>query len=501
MKHHQILGLMLNPKNHYVVVSFPIQGHLNPALHFAKHLASLGAEVTFVTSIYGYRRIFKNAMHLLNSPTSATATTATTTTTFADGSSIIFAPFDDGCKEDLGTDIKEKVSELKRLGSQALTGLIQTFKQELRPVTCLIHTPLLSWAAKVACDLGVSSAMLWTQPATVFAICHYYYNGYKEQIFEVHKNGNASSLVELPGLPMLTCRDLPTFFLPSDAQSLAVTNMFEEQFESLKSEIIKPPRVFFNTFEELETKALQVLDGIVDAIAIGPLSNHSIFLDGKDKFQSSQNYLDWLKVKGEASVVYVSFGSIIVPKRRQVEEIVRGLVATNRPFLWALLRTQSKGEAIPEGDEECITSLIDEINKGEQGLVVEWCSQTEVLEHYSVGCFVSHCGWNSTVESLVAGVPMVAIPKWVEQWTNAKLVVDVWKTGVKVERISRGEEEELVESEELKRCVEMVMGEGMRGEEIRRNARKWRSLARKAVEDIGGSSHRNLVEFVEDHDQ
>ncbi|KAK9099495.1 hypothetical protein Syun_026540 [Stephania yunnanensis] len=487
---------MLNPKNHYVVVSFPIQGHLNPSLLFAKQLAGLGAEVTFVTSIYGYRRIFKNAMNLPNSPTSATATT-----TFADGSSITFAPFDDGCKEDLSTDIKEKVSELKRIGSQALATLIQTFKQESRPVTCLIHTPLLSWAAKVARDLGVSSAMLWTQPATVFAICHYFYNGYKEQILEVHNSGDASSLVELPGLPKLTCRDLPAFFLPSNVQSLTVGAMFEEQFESLKQEISKPPpRVFFNTFEELEAKALQVLDGMVDAMPIGPLSNHSIFLDGKDnKFQSSSNYLDWLKAKGDASVVYVSFGSIIAPERRQVEEIVRGLVATGRPFLWALPRMQPNGEAVVllEGDEECVTSLVNEINKGEQGLVVEWCSQTQVLEHDSVGCFVSHCGWNSTMESLVAGVPMVAMPKWVEQWTNAMLVEDVWKTGVKVERIEKvgEEEEELVESEEIKRCVELVMGEGMRGEEIRRNAEKWRSLARKAVEDIGGSSHRNLVEF------
>ncbi|KAK9101506.1 hypothetical protein Scep_024936 [Stephania cephalantha] len=494
---------MLNPKKHYVVVSFPIQGHLNPALHFAKHLASLGAEVTFVTSSYGYRRILKNAMNLPNSPTSATATS-----TLADGSSITFAPFDDGCKEDLSTDTKEKVSELKRIGSQALANVIQTFKQELRPVTCLIHTPLLSWAAKVARDLGVSSAMLWTQAATVFAICHYFYNGYKEQILEVHNNsGDASCLVELPGLPKLTCRDLPAFFLPSDAQSLTVAAMFEEQFESLKQEISKPPppppRVLFNTFQELEAKALQVLDGMVDAIPIGPLSNHSIFLHGKDnnKFQSSSSnyYLDWLKAKGDASVVYVSFGSIIVPERRQVEEIVRGLVATGRPFLWALPRTQPNGGEAVVVLLECVTSLVDEINKGEQGLVVEWCSQTQVLEHDSVGCFVSHCGWNSTVESLVAGVPMVAMPKWVEQWTNAKLVEDVWKTGVKVERIQKvgqeEEEEELVESEEIKRCVEMVMGEGMRGQEIRRNAEKWRSLARKAVEDIGGSSHRNLVEF------
>ncbi|KAK9101505.1 hypothetical protein Scep_024935 [Stephania cephalantha] len=387
------------------------------------------------------------------------------------------------------------LSEFKRAGSQALANLIQTFEHESCPATCLIYTPLLTWVVEVARKLGVSFAMLWIQPAALFAICHYYFNGYKDQILGVINNEeDQSSFVELPGLPKLTCRDLPSFLFPTNAHLYSIT-MFEELFECLKLETMitkLPPRLFVNTIEEMEITTLKMLQGMVDAIAVGPLISPSIFLG---MVQSSHNCLEWLNSKDNASVVYVAFGSLHAPKRRQVEEIARGLVATGRPFVWVLRRAQQKaGATTSQGDEECVSSLIDEINKGEQGLVVDWCSQIEVLSHSSIGCFVSHCGWNSTFESLVAGVPIAGFPLWADQWTNAKLIEDVWEIGVRVQRA----EDELVESEEIKRCVEMVMGEGKRGQEIRRNAKKWRDLARKTVEGNGGSVDTNLFEFLEE---
>ena len=68
----------------------------------------------------------------------------------------------------------------------------------------------------------------------------------------------------------------------------------------------------------------------------------------------------------------------------------------------------------------------------EKGRIVNWCSQVEVLSHKAVGCFVTHCGWNSTIESIVSGIPMVAFPQWTDQLTNAKLIEDLWKTGIRI---------------------------------------------------------------------
>jgi UDP:flavonoid glycosyltransferase YjiC (YdhE family) len=117
----------------------------------------------------------------------------------------------------------------------------------------------------------------------------------------------------------------------------------------------------------------------------------------------------------------------------------------------------------------------------------------EVLSHPSLGCFVTHCGWNSTLESLVFGMPVVAFPQWTDQGTNAKLIQDVWKTGVRV----TANKDEIVEGDEIMRCLELVIGGGGRGEDMRRNAKKWRDLAREAARE-GGSSYKNLKAFVDE---
>jgi pathogen-inducible salicylic acid glucosyltransferase len=103
---------------------------------------------------------------------------------------------------------------------------------------------------------------------------------------------------------------------------------------------------------------------------------------------------------------------------------------------------------------------------------------------------VTHCGWNSTLEGLNFGVPMVAVPQLVDQSTNAKFITDVWKIGLKAQADEKG----LVRREAAKHCIRDIMV-GERGKEIKKNALKWRKLAKEAV-DKGGSSDKNIEEFV-----
>jgi len=154
--------------------------------------------------------------------------------------------------------------------------------------------------------------------------------------------------------------------------------------------------------------------------------------------------------------------------------------------LWVIRSKENEEEK-----EEEKLSCREELK--ERGMIVPWCSQVEVLSHPSLGCFVTHCGWNSTSESLVCGVPVVAFPQWSDQCTNAKLIEDVWKTGVRV----TANEDGIVEGDEIKRCLELVIGGGERGEEMRRNAKKWRDLAREASKEEG-SSYKNLKAFVDE---
>ncbi|XP_040992646.1 UDP-glucosyltransferase 74AE2-like [Juglans microcarpa x Juglans regia] len=119
------------------------------------------------------------------------------------------------------------------------------------------------------------------------------------------------------------------------------------------------------------------------------------------------------------------------------------------------------------------------------------CRQLEVLAHEAVGCFVTHCGWNSTLEGLSLGVPlMVAMLQWTDQSTNAKYIMDFWKMGLKAPVDEKG----LVRREAAAHCIREII-EGETGEEIKKNAFKWRKLAKVAV-DKGGSSDKNIEEFV-----
>lgn len=158
-----------------------------------------------------------------------------------------------------------------------------------------------------------------------------------------------------------------------------------------------------------------------------------------------------------------------------MEEIAEGLLESKRPFLW-VIRTSQNGENLAQK-----LSHKDELEK--QGMIVSWCSQLEVLSHPSLGCFMTHCGWNSTLESLSCGVPLIAIPQWTDQTTNAKFVQDVWKTGVRAMPNKEG----IFEADEIRRCLQLVMGGGERGQEMGHNAKKWKHMAREAAE-VGGSS-------------
>jgi N-hydroxythioamide S-beta-glucosyltransferase len=126
----------------------------------------------------------------------------------------------------------------------------------------------------------------------------------------------------------------------------------------------------------------------------------------------------------------------------------------------------------------------------ERELIVPWCNQLEVLAHRAVACFVTHCGWNSTLEALSLGVLMVAMPQLSDQPTNAKFVEELWKVGIKAKKNKEG----IVTRDELEMCIKEVAA-GKKSEEIMKNATKWRKLVIRAV-SLGGSSDKNIDEFV-----
>uniref|UniRef100_A0A0D9YDC3 Uncharacterized protein n=1 Tax=Oryza glumipatula TaxID=40148 RepID=A0A0D9YDC3_9ORYZ len=233
----------------------------------------------------------------------------------------------------------------------------------------------------------------------------------------------------------------------------------------------KAPWVFVNTFDELEHEAVAGLRKHIPLIPVGPL----VEPDDDDVHGCTA----WLDAQPRRSVVFVAFGSLVDIGHDEVVEIAEGLASTGRPFLWVL---RDGNRALLPKD-----ALIDACG-GDRGKVVPWCEQRRVLAHAAVGCFVTHCGWNSTAEALAAGVPMVASPRWSDQRINTRFVVDVYRVGVRAPATP-------LTREALRLSVEEVTA-GPEAEAMAARAAILGEKARAAVGG-GGSSDRGVQAFVD----
>lgn len=193
------------------------------------------------------------------------------------------------------------------------------------------------------------------------------------------------------------------------------------------------------------------------------------------------SWMKWLDKKRDkgCNVLYVAFGSQAEISRKQLEEIALGLEESKVSFLWVV-----KGNEIGKGFEERV---------GERGMMVrdEWVDQRKILEHESVRGFLSHCGWNSMMESICSEVPILAFPLAAEQPLNAILVVEELRVAERVVAASEG----LVRREEIAEKVKELM-EGEKGKELRRNVEAYGKMAKKALKVGIGSSWKNLDNLI-----
>ncbi|XP_011628727.1 UDP-glycosyltransferase 74E1 [Amborella trichopoda] len=447
---------------HVLLLPYPLLGHINPLLQFADRLASHGFRATIVAPIRS-RGDFRKA--------DPSALASVNLEFFSDG-------HDNGFPLDLS--LKAQDSNFSRVGSRAVGDLIDRLTLEgARPV-CLIYNSFLPWALDVAHHHGILGVTFLTQPCAVCTIYIRYIRGFP--VLPKEPDG----CVAIPGLPLLGLRDLPSFITQTEGDPYHL-ELLSGQFKNID----QADYVLVNSFDSLEAEVRREMAEPWSPKLIGP-ALPSVYIGSRnprasktsDEQGKPTDCLHWLDDRSAGSVVYVSFGSLAALSPEQMEEVAGALRWCKWPFLWVVrlpFANQKGGNALPQGFIEATS---------EQGLVVPWCPQLDVLVHRAVGCFVTHCGWNSTLEGLTQGVPMIAIPQWSDQPTNSKLVSDVWKLGVRAE----ADETEVVRRGELERCIREVM-EGERGAELRRNAERWRDLAREAVAD-GGSSDNNIKEFV-----
>ncbi|KAJ9541801.1 hypothetical protein OSB04_028307 [Centaurea solstitialis] len=192
--------------------------------------------------------------------------------------------------------------------------------------------------------------------------------------------------------------------------------------------------IIWNTFKELEESALETIcQGYrIPNFTLGPFHKYST-ASSSSLIEQDRNILSWLDTQAPKSVIYVSFGSITCITDSEFQEVAHGLANTGLPFLWVVRPGMVRGsewfESLPEKFLESV---------GDKGRIVKWSPQPKVLAHPATGCFWTHTGWNSTLESICEGVPMVCSPCMADQTDKCKMCVQrleywrfFWRTGLK----------------------------------------------------------------------
>eukprot|EP00253_Pinus_taeda_P007303 PITA_07303 len=468
---------------HIVAVPLPVQGHMTPMFNFSKKLAANGVIVTFVTTEACYANIIK--AHNGEDPFSHAQSL---------GLDIRSLQVSDGLPLEFDRSLSSELIESFQTNMMPhVEELIAHLKEKQPPVLCIIADSFFVWLDRVAKKFGICHVSFWTEAALVFSIYYHWDLLVENGHFPfVNSEEDHERLINyMPGVSGLKITDLPSYFQELDVSS-KVHKLLYEGFQSVRG----ADWIIANTVEDLESRTIAELQSKKPFWSVGPLLPSAFQNDlnnetSRTNMWSESDCTRWLDSQGKNSVIYISFGSLAHVSRAQIEEVAMGLVESKQPFIWVL-----RPDIVEPGAEDILPKEFVEETR-DQGLVVQWSSQLKVLSHPSVGGFLTHCGWNSILESLSFGVPMLAFPLFTDQCTNRWLIVEEWGVGMDLGGSSRSfvNCKPLVGREEVARTIKNFMGED-EGRKLRLKVEAIREVVKKAVLH-SGTSNKNLDLFVE----
>ncbi|KAL0014171.1 hypothetical protein SO802_001240 [Lithocarpus litseifolius] len=468
-------------KPHAVCIPFPIQSHIKAMLKLSKLLHHEGFHITFVNTEFNHQRFMKSRG--LNSfdglPDFGFET-------IPDG----LPPSDNNATQDIPSLCESIMNNFLAPFSDLLVKL-NSATSDNPPVTCIVADANMLFTITAAQEFKIPVVLFFTISAcSVMGVLQlpslkdkgiiplkdesYLTNGYLDTIIDW-----------IPGMRDIRLRDLPLLVRIIDPNDFIFRSVIY-----LAERAPSASGIIVHTFDELEQEVLHALSTMFPHVyAIGPLepqlnhlSNDHLESIGYGLWKEETECLNWLNSKAPNSVIYVSIGSVAVMTPSQLVEIGWGLANSKHPFLW-IIRSDSV-----EGGSTILSPEFQEEIK-ERGLITSWCPQEEVLNHPSIGGFLTHCGWNSTIESVCAGVPMLCLPFFSDQRTNCKYTCNEWAIGMEIDFD--------VKREEVEKMVRELL-EGDKGKKMKRKAMEWKKLAEEATGPLGSSSInlKNLVSEV-----
>ncbi|KAF8709822.1 hypothetical protein HU200_029534 [Digitaria exilis] len=417
-----------------LVLPYPAQGHVIPMMELSHRLVEHGVKVTFVNTELNHGVIL--------------GALATSDSELA-GIDMVSVPDGLGHGEDRKdlARLTDSFSKVMPLELEKLVGKINGDAPERHGrISWFIADVNMAWAFHVAKRLGLRAAGFCPSSAAMFAT--------RIKIPEMISDG----VLDESGWP----RWRGTFRLAPAMPTVDTSEFSWNRAGDAKGQPVifnlilrnnaathLAEAIVCNSVHELEPGAFALFPSV---LPVGPLSSCSDKPAGSF-WPEDTSCAAWLDAQPASSVVYVAFGSLAAYDAAQLVEMAEGLALTSRPFLWVV----RPGSATEE--------LVDELRRraaASRGRVVCWCPQRRVLAHPSVGCFLTHCGWNSTMEAVANGVPLLCWPYFTDQFLNQSYICDVWSTGIKVPRGGDGEGAGLVGREVVRGKVEELLGDAER---------------------------------------
>ncbi|CAH8353143.1 unnamed protein product [Eruca vesicaria subsp. sativa] len=467
---------------HFVVIPFMAQGHMIPLVDISKLLSQRqGVTVSIITTTQNVARITNS---LSSSSTSSTI-------------NIVEVKFPEGCE---CVDMLDSTADLVKFLNAANTLEEQVEKAMEKMVqprpSCIIGDMSLPFTSSLARKLKIPKLLF--HGFSCFSLAWIHVVRESGILKDLESNDEC---FHLPGFPGRL-----EFTKPQIAVLQPVEGVMKEVTDKIFESDIDSYGVIVNSFEELEVDYVReykkARGGKVWCVGPVALCNN-LELDkvkrGNKASISQDQCLQWLDLQKKGSVLYVCLGSLCNLTLAQLKELGLGLEESNKPFIWVIRERGKYGELAKWIQESGFEERIKD-----RGLVINgWAPQLFILSHASVGGFLTHCGWNSTLEGITAGVPLLTWPLFAEQFLNEKLVVEILKAGLKigVEKFMQyGKQEDIgvmVRRESVRKTVDELMGDSEEAQERRRRVRELSGLANKALEE-GGSSHSNITMLIQD---
>lgn len=472
-------SILADARPHVVCVPYPLQGHINPMFKLAKLLHHKGFHITFVNTEYNHKRLLRS-----RGPNSLDGLPDFQFKTISDG----LPPSDENVSQDVpslcDSTSKHSLVPLCNLISK----LNDTSSSNVPLVTCIVSDGCMSFTLDAADKFGIPNVLFWT-PSSCGFLSYMHYRHLVERGLVPLKdathltNGYLESAIDwIPGMKNIRLKDLPSFIRTTDEKDIMVNFLIRETERAPRASA-----VILNTFDPFEQDVLDALSSMLPRIyTIGPLvlladqiKDDNLKSIGSNLWKEEPECVEWLNSKEPNSVVYVNYGSITVMTPQQLIEFAWGLANSEKPFLWIIRPDLVVGDSavLPP---EFVTKTKD------RGMLASWCLQEQILKHPSIGGFLTHSGWNSTLESVCNGVPMISWPFFAEQQTNCRYCCTEWGIGMEIDNnVQRDEVEKLVR--------ELMNGE--KGKNMKKKVIEWKTKAEEATKP-GGSSYQNLEKLI-----